>query len=76
MRDKEMRQWEDIFLWGKRHKGVVFETQLKLSSQGLWEDDERNGWGELTYNSGDKYRGEWLDDKQRKLSFVDLNDVV
>lgn len=54
---------------GMRHSGVVFETQLKLSCQGLWEDDERNGWGELTYNSGDKYRGEWLDDKQRRLNF-------
>jgi len=39
-----------------------------LSRQGLWEDDERNGLGELTYNSGDKYRGEWLDDKQRTLN--------
>ena len=28
------------------------------------------------YNSGDKYRGEWLDDKQRKLSFVDLKHVI
>lgn len=36
--------------------------------KGDWEDDDRCGWGELMYNSGDKYKGEWLDDKQRMFS--------
>ena len=38
---------------------------LWISHQGEWEDDDRCGLGELMYNSGDKYKGEWLDDKQR-----------
>ena len=33
---------------------------------GNFEDGERNGIGELTYNTGEKYKGEWMDDKQRK----------
>lgn len=41
------------------------KPDFSLFFQGNWEDDDRNGWGELTYNSGDKYRGDWLDDKQR-----------
>ena len=38
---------------------------LWISHQGEWEDDDRCGLGELMYNSGDKYKGQWLDDKQR-----------
>ena len=38
--------------------------------QGHWEDDERNGIGELTYNTGDKYNGEWCDDKQREFDWT------
>ena len=36
-------------------------------SQGHWEDDDRCGDGELTYNTGEAYKGQWRDDKQSKL---------
>ncbi len=32
--------------------------------QGDWADDERCGEGELTYNTGEVYRGRWSEDKQ------------
>ena len=35
--------------------------------QGYWEDDDRCGEGELTYNTGEVYKGGWRDDKQSKF---------
>ena len=35
-----------------------------LFPQGDWVDDERCGEGELTYNTGEVYRGKWSEDKQ------------
>ena len=35
--------------------------------QGYWEDDERCGDGELTYNTGEVYKGGWRDDKQSEV---------
>ena len=39
-------------------------------SQGYWEDDDRCGDGELTYNTGEAYKGQWRDDKQSKLKNI------
>ena len=30
-------------------------------------DDERNGEGEFTFNTGDVYRGKWSEDRQSML---------
>jgi len=35
-----------------------------IPTQGYWEDDERCGRGELTYNTGEVYSGDWKDDRQ------------
>jgi len=38
--------------------------------QGYWEDDDRCGEGELTYNTGEIYKGTWRDDKQSKFRSI------
>ncbi|XP_077365840.1 MORN repeat-containing protein 3-like [Festucalex cinctus] len=32
--------------------------------EGEWSEDNRSGWGRLTYKCGDLYEGEWLWDKE------------
>lgn len=36
-------------------------------------DDERCGEGEFTYNTGDVYRGKWVEDKQSKYCMVTMS---
>ena len=60
---RQSRVWYRVFV---AREGIVrWIAYIVNFYQGEWEDDDRCGWGELMYNSGDKYKGEWLDDKQR-----------
>ncbi|XP_077411146.1 MORN repeat-containing protein 3-like [Vanacampus margaritifer] len=37
---------------------------MHATYEGEWSEDNRSGWGRLTYKCGDLYEGEWLWDKE------------
>lgn len=47
------------------HGNGVLAWPNRTRYVGNFEDGERNGIGELTYSTGEKYNGQWVDDKQR-----------
>ena len=51
-----------------RHDGKHGEFKVykdgKLTSEASYENDKRNGYGNLTYSSGNVYKGNWKDGKR------------
>uniref|UniRef100_A0A3Q2Y235 MORN repeat-containing protein 3 n=1 Tax=Hippocampus comes TaxID=109280 RepID=A0A3Q2Y235_HIPCM len=48
---------------GMKHgHGSFFDVHATY--EGEWSEDNRSGWGRLTYKCGDLYEGEWLWDKE------------
>jgi len=54
-----------------------FLTQLKDGSyKGNITNNKRNGYGKMTYNSGQVYEGEWKEDEFIKGMIEELNGKI
>ena len=81
----ETRLWWNVLarqdsVQSKRPQWWCNLTSLQITwPQGYWEDDDRSGEGELTYNTGELYKGMWRDDKQSKpmcMSIMVIEKVI
>ncbi|XP_061661514.1 MORN repeat-containing protein 3-like isoform X2 [Syngnathoides biaculeatus] len=54
---------------GMKHgHGSFFDVHATY--EGEWSEDNRNGWGRLSYKCGDLYEGEWLWDKEHGTGVI------
>ncbi|XP_057680157.1 MORN repeat-containing protein 3-like [Corythoichthys intestinalis] len=54
---------------GMKHgHGSFFDVHATY--EGEWSEDNRSGWGRLTYKCGDLYEGEWLWDKEHGMGVI------
>ena len=48
----------------------MFTWPSGATYNGAFDDDKRNGYGEMMYADGSTYKGNWLNDKRTRGTFV------